>query len=48
MNRDDIDRKFRRNVGKRWPRERTDAVLATLWGLERVEDIGALLGRLTV
>ena len=32
----------------RWPQARTDAVLQALWGLEQTEDVGALLGRLTV
>jgi len=30
MGRAGIERKFRGNIGKRWPRERTDAVLASL------------------
>jgi len=48
MQRPDIDRKFRGNVGKRWPREKTDAVLRSLWALESTQDIGALLATLTV
>jgi 2-methylcitrate dehydratase len=48
MQRPDIDRKFRGNIGKRWPREKTDAVLESLWALENAQDIGALLARLTV
>jgi 2-methylcitrate dehydratase len=48
MTKADIDRKFFGNVGTRWPKERTDAVLQSLWGLEHTEDIGALLGTLTV
>jgi 2-methylcitrate dehydratase len=47
MGRADIERKFRGNIGKRWPRERTDAVLAALWALERTEDLSALLGKLS-
>jgi len=47
MGRADIERKFRSNIGKRWPRERTDAVLAALWALERTEDLSALLGKLS-
>jgi 2-methylcitrate dehydratase len=43
MTRADIDRKFRANVGKRWPPDRTDAVLDALWSLERCPDVGALL-----
>jgi 2-methylcitrate dehydratase len=48
MHRPDIDRKFRGNIGKRWPRGRTDAVLQSLWVLENTPDIGALLATLTV
>jgi 2-methylcitrate dehydratase len=48
MSRADIARKFRGNIGTRWPQARTDAVLQALWGLEQTEDVGALLGRLTV
>ena len=48
MQRPDIDRKFRGNIGKRWPREKTDAVLQSLWALENTHDIGALLATLTV
>ena len=48
MQRPDIDRKFRGNIGKRWPREKTDAVLESLWTLENKQDIGALLATLTV
>jgi 2-methylcitrate dehydratase len=48
MQRPDIDRKFRGNIGERWPREKTDAVLESLWALENTRDIGALLVTLTV
>jgi len=48
MQRPDIDRKFRGNIGKRWPREKTDAVLQSLWVLENTQDIGALFATLTV
>ena len=48
MQRPDIDRKFRGNIGKRWPREKTDAVLRSLWTLENTQDIGGLLATLTV
>jgi 2-methylcitrate dehydratase len=48
MQRPDIDRKFRTNIGKRWPREKTEAVLQSLWALENTQDIGALLARLAV
>jgi 2-methylcitrate dehydratase len=48
MQRPDIDRKFRGNIGNRWPRKKTDAVLKSLWLLENTRDIGALLATLTV
>jgi 2-methylcitrate dehydratase len=48
MSRADIERKFRSNVGKRWPAERTAAVLASLWALDRAEDVGRLLGEMTL
>jgi 2-methylcitrate dehydratase len=48
MNRDDIERKFRGNVGKRWPKQQTDAVLQTLWALERTDDLSSLLGELAL
>jgi 2-methylcitrate dehydratase len=44
--RPDVERKFRSNVAKRWPRERTDAVLQALWALDRTDDLSALLGQL--
>ena len=34
MGRADVERKFHANVDSRWPRERTEALLATLWTLE--------------
>jgi 2-methylcitrate dehydratase len=46
MTRAEVDRKFRGNIGKRWPRERTDAVLQALWSVDTAKDIGALLGLL--
>jgi 2-methylcitrate dehydratase len=46
MERADIERKFRGNVGDRWPRDRIDAVLQTLWALEAIDDVSALLGKL--
>jgi 2-methylcitrate dehydratase len=48
MNRAEIERKFRGNVGKRWPRERTDAVLKALWELERTPDVAALIAKLSL
>src|SRR5262249_8613689 len=43
----DVERKFRSNIGKRWPRERTDAVLQALWALDQADDLGPLLGKLS-
>jgi 2-methylcitrate dehydratase len=48
MSRADIERKFRSNIGKRWPKERTDRVLNSLWSLERQPDARSLLSTLTV
>jgi 2-methylcitrate dehydratase len=48
MNRSEVERKFRGNVGKRWPRERTDAVLRALWGLDETDDPSRLLGQLSM
>jgi 2-methylcitrate dehydratase len=47
MSRADIERKFRGNVGSRWPADHTDAVLQTLWALETVDDISALMSKLS-
>jgi 2-methylcitrate dehydratase len=48
MNRAEVERKFRGNVGKRWPQQRTDAVLQALWALDQTEDLSALLGKLSM
>ena len=48
MTRADVERKFRSNVGKRWPAERTAAILQTLWALDRTEDVRGLLGGLSL
>jgi len=48
MSRADMERKFRRNVGKRWPQQQTDAVLESLWTLDRTDDLTALLGKLSL
>jgi 2-methylcitrate dehydratase len=47
MSRTDIERKFRGNIGQRWPKERTDAVLETLWALDK-SDVPSMLGKLAV
>ena len=46
MSRADIERKFRGNVGDRWPKDRTETVLQTVWTLETIDDVSALLGKL--
>lgn len=48
MERTDVERKFRSNIGSRWPQERTDAILQALWSLERTDDLSALLGKLSL
>jgi 2-methylcitrate dehydratase len=48
MNRSEVERKFRGNVGKRWPRQRTDAALQALWALDQADDLSVLLGRLSM
>jgi 2-methylcitrate dehydratase len=48
MNRAEVERKFRGNVGKRWPKERTDVILQTLWALDRTNDLPSLLGELAL
>jgi 2-methylcitrate dehydratase len=46
MSRAEVERKFSSNVGKRWPKERTDAILHALWALDRMKDLSPLLGEL--
>lgn len=48
MSRAEVERKFRGNVGKRWPKEQTAAVLAAMWALEGTNDVSALLGTLAL
>ena len=44
----DVEQKFRGNVGKRWPDQRTNGILKDLWELEQAKDISLLLGKLSV
>ncbi len=44
----DVERKFRSNIGKRWPQEQTDAALTALWALDQTTDLTALLGKLAL
>jgi 2-methylcitrate dehydratase len=48
MERADAERKFRGNVGRRWPAERMRAALDALWALEAADDVTGVLGKLTV
>jgi 2-methylcitrate dehydratase len=48
MNRADVERKFRGNVGKRWPQAQTAAILQALWALEQTNNVSALLGELAL
>jgi len=48
MNRDEVERKFRGNVGQRWSSAQTAANLAALWTLEGADNLSALLGRFAV
>jgi 2-methylcitrate dehydratase len=48
MNRADIERKFRGNVGQRWPRAVTDDILQALWALDRTTDLPSLLGKFSL
>jgi 2-methylcitrate dehydratase len=48
MTRDDVERKFRGNVGTRWPKPQTEANLKALWAMEQNNDLAALLGQFVV
>jgi 2-methylcitrate dehydratase len=48
MNRSDVERKFRGNVGERWTKEQTESNLKALWAIDRTNDLAALLGNLVV
>jgi 2-methylcitrate dehydratase len=48
MTRADVERKFRGNVGQRWPSKHTDEVLRALWDLEQTGDAGSLLHQLVL
>jgi len=47
MTRAEVERKFRANVGRRWPAARTDEVLHALWRLEQTDDLRGLIGKLS-
>ncbi len=48
MTRAEVERKFRGNVGSRWPQGQTADILTALWALEETREVAALLGRLAV
>lgn len=48
MTRSDVERKFRGNIGGRWPKEQTSAVLESLWSLDTRDDLASLLGTFAV
>jgi 2-methylcitrate dehydratase len=48
MARTDAERKFRGNVGRRWPAARVRAALDALWGLEAADDVGEVLQKMMV
>jgi 2-methylcitrate dehydratase len=48
MTRGDVERKFRGNVGARWPKEQTETNLKSLWAIEQSADLTALLGNFVV
>ena len=48
MTRGDVERKFRGNVGTRWPKEQTEANLKALWAVDQANDLGSLLGNFVV
>jgi hypothetical protein len=43
-----MERKFRSNVGKRWPAAEVDAQLQSLWDFEKTDDLRAFLGRFLI
>ena len=47
MTRADVEKKFRGNVGTRWPKERADAVLQALWSLDQARDAASIMGALS-
>ncbi|MBV8393856.1 MAG: MmgE/PrpD family protein [Alphaproteobacteria bacterium] len=48
MTRDQMSRKYRSNVGYRWPQAGVEAQLKALWDLERETDLAAFLGRFSL
>jgi 2-methylcitrate dehydratase len=48
VSRADVERKFRSNIGRRWPQQQTDTVLQSLWALDQTHDLSALLNKLAL
>jgi 2-methylcitrate dehydratase len=48
MARADAERKFRGNIGRRWPAAQIKAALDALWALETADDVTGVLGKLMV
>lgn len=48
MTRADVERKFRGNVGARWPKGQMEANLGALWAIDQTSDLSALLGNFVV
>lgn len=48
MTRADVERKFRSNVGTRWPRERSDVALQALGALESTDSLSVMLSKFVV
>jgi 2-methylcitrate dehydratase len=48
MTRADVERKFRSNVGTRWPQQRTDVALQALGALDRADNLSVLLSKFAV
>jgi 2-methylcitrate dehydratase len=46
MTRAEVERKFRANIGERWPAERTAEILQALWALDRTDDLRTLLAKM--
>jgi 2-methylcitrate dehydratase len=46
MSRDNVERKFNSNIGKRWTQERTKTALQAQWALGQTDDLPSLLSKL--
>ena len=45
LDRAGMTRKFRSNVGNRWPAAKVDQLAEALWNFDRASDLGVLLGQ---